>query len=122
MAELFYTGGPLFMGILTIILIAMLTTAVFSFYRISGDKQGNLLITLVKEAGLLALVVGVLGQFLELYNAFTMIEQAGTVSQTLLVNGLKVSSITTIYGLLICVAGYLLYFGLRNIESRQISE
>jgi hypothetical protein len=59
----------------------------------------------VKELGLLALAIGFLGQLVGLYAAFEGIEAMGGVSQAMLVGGLKVSSITAIYGLLIYTIG-----------------
>lgn len=88
-------GGPLFMGILTIIGIGML----FAFFL----KKNA-----VKQLGLLALAIGALGQMIGLFGAFEAIESAGGVSQAMLAGGLKVSSITTIYGLLIYVISLLL--------------
>lgn len=82
------------MGILTLILLLMIYAAV----RKSG----------VKELGLLALAVGFLGQIIGLFGAFEGIEQMGGVSQTMMAGGLKVSSITTIYGLLIYSMGLLI--------------
>ena len=60
MLDYFYMGGPLFMGMLTLI-------------------------------------------FIGLFGAFEAIESMGGVSQSLLAGGLKVSSITSIYGLLIYI-------------------
>ena len=91
----FMMGGPLFMGILTLVGVAMLV----AFFL----KKNA-----VKQLGLLALAVGVLGQMIGLFGAFEAIESAGGVSQPMLAGGLKVSSITTIYGLLIYVISLLL--------------
>ena len=82
-------GGPLFMGMLTLIFIALIVAAVL--------KKG------VKEIGLLALAIGFLGQLIGLMGAFEGIEAMGGVSQSMLAGGLKVSSITSIYGLLIYI-------------------
>ena len=89
MLDYFYMGGPLFMGILTLIFIALVVAAVL--------KKD------VKEIGLLALALGILGQLIGLMGAFEGIEAMGGVSQSILVGGLKVSSITSIYGLLIYI-------------------
>lgn len=40
------------------------------------------------------------------------------ISPEILISGLKVSSVTTIYGLIIAVSAYLLYFALRRIEAQ----
>ena len=89
MLDYFYMGGPLFMGMLTLIFIALVVAAVL--------KKD------VKEIGLLALALGFLGQLIGLMGAFEGIEAMGGVSQSILVGGLKVSSITSIYGLLIYI-------------------
>ena len=56
---------------------------------------------ILKEFGLAALAFGFLGQLIGLLGAFEAIEAAGGVSQSILAGGLKVSSITSIYGLMI---------------------
>ena len=94
MVNLFLSGGPLFMGALTIIGLLMIVAAF---------RKGC-----VKELGLLALAVGFLGQLIGLFSAFVAIEQMGEVSPAMLAGGLKVSSITSIYGLLIYVIGMII--------------
>lgn len=87
-------GGPLFMSILTLILILLLGAAILK-------KE-------VKEIGLLALAFGFLGQLIGLIGAFEGIEAMGGVSQSVLAGGLKVSSITSIYGMLIYTIGLII--------------
>ena len=67
MMNLFMAGGPLYMGILTLILIGVVVAAVL--------KKSA-----VKELGLLALAFGFFSQLLGLYGAFEAIEAAGGVS------------------------------------------
>mgnify|MGYP001394873735 CR=1 FL=1 len=57
----------------------------------------------INEIGLLALAVGALGQIIGLYGAFKGIEEMGQVSQQMMAGGLRVSSITTMYGLIIYI-------------------
>lgn len=87
MLDLFMMGGPLFMGVLTLILLFMI---------VATFRKGC-----VKELGMLALAIGFLGQLIGLFSAFEGIEAMGGVSQAMLAGGLKVSSITSIFGLLI---------------------
>lgn len=80
------------MSILTLLLIGVVYAAI----------QRKLIL---KEFGLAALAFGFLGQLIGLLGAFEAIEAVGGVSQSLLAGGLKVSSITSIYGLLIyCIS------------------
>lgn len=66
----------------------------------------------IKSVGLFSLVLGILAQLIGLYQAFSAIEQAGNISPALLAGGLKVSMITTIYGIIIFLISYLLWMGL----------
>lgn len=117
MTDLFYMGGPIFMGILTITLIALVAVAIISYLHVKNDRSHY--ISLVKEIGIFGFIFGLLGQTMGLYSAFSVIEQAGMVSPEILISGLKVSSITTMYGLIILVVGFLLYFGLLAVEVKQ---
>lgn len=95
MLDLFYQGGMLFMTMLTVLLLGVIV----SFWKFPKWT---------KEIGLLALSIGILGQIIGLYSAFKGIEQMGEVSQQMMAGGLKVSSITTIYGLLIYILSIIL--------------
>lgn len=88
------------MGIITIGLLAVLVAAIRSFSFRNTDKLKSSL-SLIKQAGLFSAVMGILGQMIGLYQALKAIEEMGNVSQAMLVGGLKVSSITTIYGLIV---------------------
>ncbi len=107
MIELFKTGGPLFMGILTLEFIGVFFFAIR--YSIKGEAKKSDL-NLIRSTGVLALVTGVFAQLLGLFSAFNAIEAAGSVSPTLLASGLKVSMITTLYGALIFLISYLVWF------------
>ncbi len=91
MIDLFKAGGPLFMTLISICLVGIF---VFILLHVSGKGSLNL----VKECGLLVLAVGILGQLLGLFRAFEAIQAMGQVSTAMLVGGLKVSMISTLYG------------------------
>lgn len=109
MLKLFYEGGPLFMGILTIVLILVIVQSI-RIFTINSDEQWLLKNrSLLKGIGLLALVIGILGQLIGLFDAFGAIQQMGQVSPAMLAGGLKVSLITTLYGLIIFIIAQLLW-------------
>ena len=92
------------MSILTLLLLGVLWTA---------WKGGPL-----KELGLLALAVGVLGQLIGLYQAFSVLEgfeeaMGEVAGESLIAGGLKVSLTTTVYGLLI----YIVSLALRTAQT-----
>jgi hypothetical protein len=95
MIELFNMGGPLFMSVLTLELFALL----IALWKAPAW---------VKEIGLLALITGIIGQLIGLYSAFVTVEQVGDVSIAVLMGGLKISSITTIYGAFIYLVSLLI--------------
>jgi biopolymer transport protein ExbB/TolQ len=56
------------------------------------------------------MITGILGQLIGLYSAFRAIEQAGDISPALVFGGIKVSMITTFYGIFIYLLSLLLWF------------
>lgn len=106
MIELFHMGGMLFMSILTLLFIAVLISAFLYRSNSTADQKAW---NRIKSIGLLALVVGVLGQMIGLYSAFEAIQQMGTVSPAMLAGGLKVSSITTMYGMVIYIISLVIW-------------
>jgi hypothetical protein len=115
MKNLFYMGGPLFMGVLTAVLIIMVAWAVYHFLPVLNGKEIILSATKsklkhIKTIGTFALIFGILGQLIGLYQAFSVLEEAGDISQSLLAGGLKVSMIPTLYGIVIFILSLLLWF------------
>ena len=114
MQELFYMGGTLFMGVLTLLLLIIFCIAVVSAVGMSRGKPQNYghtahQLRYIKDVGLLALVFGLLGQSIGLYSAFQHIEAVGNVSTSMLAAGLRVSSISTLYGFSIFLISYLVW-------------
>lgn len=125
MKDLFYMGGPLFMGILTVIFILMLAWAIYQFIPVILRKDVHVQKILhrlvhIKSIGLFALVTGILGQLIGLYMAFSAIERAADISPAIIYGGLKVSMITTFYGILIYLLSLLLWFILDYLASKKL--
>jgi biopolymer transport protein ExbB/TolQ len=115
MANLFYMGGPLFMGILTFLLVVLLAVSIYFFISISSGKaidKENFKHQLgyVKSIGLFTMITGILGQLIGLLSAFKAIEEVGDISPAMLAGGLKVSMITTLYGVLIYLFSIAIWF------------
>lgn len=108
------------MGILSIFFLISLALAVVNARQIfSGKSVNQNKINLVKSFGLLAMVTGIFGQLLGLFDAFSAIEQMGAVSPAMLAGGLRVSMITTLYGVTIFIVSYLIWAGLnwKNMQN-----
>jgi len=109
------------MGLVTLALLAGVVISVKSAITIFGGSATESIdrqLGFIKSAGLLALVLGVLGQMIGLYSAFAAIEQMGSVSPAMLAGGLKVSSITTLWGLISYVICLLIYLGLSAVAKK----
>ena len=125
MFDLFYMGGPLFMGTLTIIFICMIAVAVVNSLSLIKVNENDIAtafrkLSYIKSIGLLALIIGVLGQLIGLFSAFEAIESMNVdVSPSLLAGGFKVSMITTLYGMVIYAISLLIWFGLSFMLKKQ---
>ena len=115
MLDLFLQGGPLFMGLLTLILFSLLATFIIQILKKGDEKQLAQAIQWMKSIGTLGLVLGIFGQLIGLYSAFSVIESAGGISPAILAGGLKVSLITSIYGILIYIIYLILSMVLRRV-------
>ncbi len=123
MLTYFNEGGVLFMGMLSIVFLVVfilsIKNALVIFSKESDKEKVSSQISLIKSLGLFALVLGFLGQFLGLFQAFNFIAEAGTISPAILANGLKVSSIASIYGMIIFLVAYLIWFGLNLVLKKE---
>jgi biopolymer transport protein ExbB/TolQ len=90
-------------------IIQAVRTIIKSSTGVSDYQDLKRMTDYVRSMGVLALVVGILGQLLGLYGAFEYIQEVGAVSQTMLVSGIKVSMITTIYGIIILIVGLIFW-------------
>ncbi len=97
------------MSILSFIGLSGILWMIYLFFTSLNSEQFLQKASRIKSIGTLALVFGILGQFIGLYSAFATIEKMGAVSPEILAGGLRVSSITTIYGLIIFIICYLLW-------------
>ena len=121
----FYEGEPLYMGALTMVLTVILVVAVMNTLRLIKDKYPDVNIwkgklDMIKSIGLFAMIMGIFIQIMGLYGAFESIEVWGSVSPQMLMGGLQVSMITTIYGFIIAIISYLIWFALRAYLSSKV--
>lgn len=112
------------MGILSFLLLLVIVVAVFIAVRIfkkdySSPASVRENLGYIKSIGLFAMITGILGQLIGLYSAFNAIEEAGDVSPAMIFGGLKVSMITTLYGVLIYLFSILIWLVLSNIFERR---
>jgi len=118
-------GGMLFMGMLSIVFLTVLVLtvviggAIFT-NKVIDDKQINVQLGYIKSLGLFGLILGMLGQFIGLFEAFRIIETGMEISPAFLAGGVRVSSITTIYGMIIFLVAYLLWFSLKALATRKM--
>jgi len=103
MFEFFVLGGVPWMTFLTLVLLALLLAA----WKAPAW---------VKEIGIFALAVGVLGALVGFYGAADHISKAGNIAPGIIWKGMSIAIITTIYGLII----YLVSLVIRIIQKPKI--
>lgn len=124
--DLFFAGGPLFMGILSLIalLIGVLSIR-FALALFSKTTQSAAQLLQqkrhIQQLSLLAIMTGVFAQLLGLYQAFEVIQEIKEVSPAMLAGGLKVSMIATLYGLFIAILTHAALFGLSFFSSEDLN-
>lgn len=112
MKTLFFSS-PLFMGVLTLILIILFVWFIYNSISISKSiqnrKQYSDKLKHLKSIGLFALVIGVLHQLIAWHNILYEIEQAGDITPGLVISALKTTMIPLIYGLSIFLLSLILW-------------
>lgn len=89
-------GGVYFMYPALVILIVIIILIFMGFLNLKRDDPKT--ISLISSIGLFALIWGVFGQLLGLFQALNYIQIAGEIPTTVLAGGIKVSMISTIFG------------------------
>ena len=125
MKSLFYQGGAVFMGILTLLLLAVVVWNVYHFIVFSKSNKETLPVVLRKfgygkSIGIFSLVTGILGQMIGLFSAFSYLQDVSDVSPAILFAGIKVSMITTLYGMSIFLLSLLIWFVMTTLVERKM--
>lgn len=123
MKNLFFMGGPLFMSILTILFVLMTVWIVYHLvvFMSKTDVTKEKALRQLKygrSVGLFAAITGITGQLVGLYYAFSAIEEAADISPAMVFGGIKVSMITTLYGIIIFLFSLLLWFVASQLVER----
>lgn len=95
-------GGPVFMVPLVLIIIAIIV--LFSL-GLLGKKKIFHTNQLIGHLSLFGMIWGFLGSTIGLISAFDAIEGAGQVSQPMFAGGIKVTLLTTVFGLITFLIG-----------------
>ena len=113
--ELHYMGGVLFMSILSFLFLIVLILSGWKFYQLFlsvpvSDRRKKRGISEILQVGTFALFIGILGQVIGLFDAFKAMEGMENIPLPLLAGGLKVSTITTLWGSLIFAVSGIFWF------------
>ncbi|HIS22656.1 MAG TPA: MotA/TolQ/ExbB proton channel family protein [Candidatus Cryptobacteroides intestinipullorum] len=103
MFKFFVAGGPVFMAVLTIVLVCM-------FFAAWKAPRW------VKEIGAFAIVFGIFSTLLGITQMLGVVQEVGDIDTGVLCGGMKVTLIPTIYGIII----YMISLIVRIIEKPRI--
>jgi len=118
MARLFLSMGPIAWPLM-IIAIANLVLVFWRASQLVGDspKPGPAVeagINAILFWGVVALLLGYLGQYSGMYRSLTVVARAGVISPGMVALGIAESITTTIFGLMILVVSSIAWFLLRG--------
>jgi hypothetical protein len=117
MKSLFFAGGLAFMSILTLLLIATIVWIIYHFIVAYHSNEINIekelrMIGYGKTIGLFSMIVGITGQMNGLYGMFSAIADVTSLGEAikpeLVFEGIRVTMICTLYGILIYLFSLLL--------------
>ncbi|MCK3686030.1 MotA/TolQ/ExbB proton channel family protein [Maribellus sp. YY47] len=113
--EIFYVGGPLFMGIISF--LALLAFGVFILKVVQVIKRRYNLkgLDLILLAGSVAVAAGILAQIIGIVQALEAIRVAGDISPQLVMQGAIVSFYAPIYGFVVFIFSMIFYFVMKEI-------
>lgn len=103
MFKFFVAGGPVFMAVLTIVLVCI-------FFAAWKAPRW------VKEIGAFAIVFGIFSTLLGITQMLGVVQEVGNIDTGVLCGGMKVTLIPTIYGIII----YMISLIVRIIEKPRI--
>ena len=96
--QLFFEGGALFMSLILIFLLVVAFHTAVTFMQ--PDQNKNATIRKIQTSGTIALALGVGGTLIGLISALEFISQAGSVAPSIMAGGLRVSLLSSVFGLL----------------------
>ena len=118
-------GGPLMnlLIVLTIVILVLSIKKSVDLFLRSDQERERLErgLSAILFWGCVCAVVGFLGQFTGMYLSLSIIRSFGVVNPALVAEGIAVSLLTTLFGLMILMFSALAWFALR-CRLRQLSE
>lgn len=122
--ELHWMGGTLFMSVLSISFTIIIAVTILNIIRILRGKYETkkqiLNINDIRAIGTFAIIWGIFGQSIGLFSALQALEAAADISPQMIYGGIKVSFITTLYGMFIFLVSRLIAIILSNWHRKQM--
>ena len=96
--QLFFEGGALFMSLILIFLLVVTFHTIAAFMQ--PDPNRNATLRKIQTSGTIALALGAGGTLIGLISALEFISQAGSAAPSIMAGGLRVSLLSSVFGLL----------------------
>ena len=113
----FDEGGPLMMSLILICLILSVIFLIRGFISVNSNQNlSKRMLQLASDASLLGMVLGFFGSILGLTSAFDSVQAMGNAEPSMFAGGLKVSLITSLFGLLTFIIGRIGILILRSLQ------
>jgi biopolymer transport protein ExbB/TolQ len=124
MIRLFVSGGPYMwvLLVLALVILGLTVKKVVDLFARNARSPEILArgVNAILFWGCVSAVLGLLGQFTGMYRSLSIIRSFGVINPSLVAEGIAVSLLTTLFGLMILMFSALAWFGLR-CRLKQIS-
>ncbi len=111
-------GGIWFMLPIYVLWVTVIVLSVTLLVRVLIKKEADIRKhrDVILFLGSFAFLLGMLGQVLGMIQAMGAIEQAGDISPALIAGGFKVSLLAPVYGFVLFIISYLVWFIFRRLS------
>lgn len=120
--EIYYVGGPLFMGIISILALLAVAVFILKVFQVVKHRYTLKWLDLILLAGSVAIAAGVLAQIIGIVQALQAIRAAGDISPQLVMEGAIVSFYAPIYGFIVFIFSMIFYFVMKEIIKTRMPE
>ena len=124
MRDLFIEGGVKFMTPIAIMLFVVLALAGIAAYRyFTRGSVSQRLVESIQQIGMLAMAWGVFSTVLGFFQALRVLsELKEPLPFHVIMGGLKVALITSLFGMIVFLVSFLLSIGLRPLVRKNVPE
>lgn len=104
--------------IMWVIVFALAIVLVFNLYKGKPSTKTKAISESIMFIGSFAFLIGILAQVIGLMEAMEVIQTIGDISPALIAGGIKVSLLAPVYGFILLIISFFIWFASRRIINK----